>query len=164
MNRTFRQLVQELVPKQLEGITEWDETTITKQWILGGVSRLLKKCLLQIIPDRSARTLIPLVYAATPNAVLRITDEWRGYLELKNHLTVCHAREFVSEHSSLIHTNTKEGIWGHIKPLSRHIYRGFPQETLHEFLAEAMFRYNYPDYKQRVSLLFALLSRKTNSL
>lgn len=164
MNRIFRQMVRSLVPNKLEGVTEWDETVITKQWVLGGVSRLFRKCLLQLVPNRSAQTLIPLVYAATPSGALRITDEWRGYLELQNHLTVCHAREFVSEHSPSIHTNTKEGIWGHVKPLSQHIYRGFPQSTLHEFLAEAMFRYNYPDYSQRVSLLTALLSRTTNSL
>lgn len=159
--RSFRGLCRELTPKELEGFIEWDETTARKgEWVFGGVSRHLKQCLLRLVPNRDAGTLVPLILNSSAPHSWYFTDEWGAYNELPNHLTVCHAREFVSEHSSEVHTNTQEGIWGHMKPLGTHIYRGFPKNTLDEFLFETMFRYNYRSYQERVRILSALLHRK----
>jgi len=164
LNRTFRVLVKELEPRNLVGVAEWDEATVSREWVLGGVSRHLRQCLLQVIPNRREDTLVPLVQGSMDTEGLAITDEWGGYIGLMNHWTVCHAREFVSSLCRNVHTNTQEGIWGHMKPLSRHIYRGFPRSSLPQFLSEFMFRYNIRSYDMRVSVLSALLTRKTNSL
>ena len=144
--------------------SEWDETISTTQWVLGGVSRQLKQCLLQVVPDRRGDTLIPLVERHSDPNGLVFTDEWLGYLGLSNHMTVCHAREFTNSQATFVHTNTQEGIWGHLKPLSWHIYRGIPRNSLPQFLSEVMFRYNIREYQTRVSVLSALLTRKINSL
>ena len=159
--RALRQLCVELIPHELEGCLEWDETTARKHtWVLGGVSRHLQQCLLRLVPNREAGTLIPMILGVSTVGSWYFTDEWGAYNELPNHLTVCHAEEFVSRHSATVHTNTQEGIWGHMKPLGTHIYRGFPAATLELFLAETMFRYNYRDYEHRVKILLALLARK----
>lgn len=163
LNRSFRVLVRELEPKHLHGVSEWDESIMNRQWVLGGVSREGKKCLLQMIPDRSGSTLAPLVERHSDPDGLIFTDEWLGYISLTNRMSVCHAREFVNSQARFVHTNTQEGVWGHMKPLSWHIYRGFPNSSLPQFLSEVMFRYNVRSYKTRVSVLSALLSRKTNS-
>jgi transposase-like protein len=163
LNRLFRRLVSAVAPTSIPGASEWDESIMTRQWILGGVSRHTRQCFLQCIPNRSADTLIPAVEKATDTDALLMTDEWAGYLGLTNHWTVCHAREFVNPQAHFVHTNTMEGTWGHLKPLSWHIYRGFPISTLPEFLSEVMFRYNIRDYHTRISVLSALLARKTNS-
>jgi len=164
MNRTFRALVKGLEPQHLPGASEWDETVSTKQWVLGGVSRQLKQCLLQIIPDRRGDTLIPLVERHSDPDGLVFTDEWLGYLGIANRMSVCHAREFVNSQATFVHTNTQEGIWGHLKPLSWHVYRGIPRRSLPQFLSEMMFRYNIREYQTRVAVLSALLTRKINSL
>ena len=165
LNRTFRALVKELEPKSLPGATEWDESVAIRfQWVAGGVSRALKQCLLRPVHDRSERTLAPLVEDHTDSDSPVFTDEWLGYCNLLNHWTVCHAREFVRKEARFVHTNTIEGVWGHLKPLGRHVYRGFPRSTLDSYLSEFMFRYNLRDYETRVSVLSALLTRKINSL
>jgi transposase len=165
MNRAFRQATLFCVPRSLPGPTEWDESVVSKQWVVGGVSRTTRQCVLHTIKGRAAAILIPLVEMHTVGDDPIFTDEHWGYYGLLNHWTVCHAREFVRKEARFVHTNTQEGIWGHLKELSRHVYRGFPKATLHQFLAEFMFRYNHQSYETRLSVLSALLTRpKTNSL
>lgn len=165
MNRSFRQAVSRLNPRMLPGASEWDEAVVSRRWILGGVSRHTRQCLLQIIPDRRALTLVPLVLRGSDPDGLVFTDEWPGYLDIPNRWSVCHAREFVRREACFVHTNSIEGVWGHMKELSRHVYRGFPRRTLPEFLSEYMFRYNHRSYRTRLAVLSALLKRpKTNSL
>lgn len=164
LNRVFRVLVKNLEPTHLPGATEWDESVMSKQWILGGVSRQMRQCILQTIPNRTGKTLVPAVEAISDPDGLIFTDEWLGYTGLSNRMSVCHSKEFVNSQISFVHTNTQEGIWGHMKPLSHHIYRGFPRSSLPQFLSEVMFRYNIRSFKTRVSVLSALLTRKTNSL
>lgn len=164
MNRTFRVLVKDLEPTHLPGASEWDETVSTKQWVLGGVSRHIKQCLLRTIPNRRGDTLVPLVERHSDPDGLVFTDEWGGYLDIANRMSVCHSREFVHSQARFVHTNSIEGTWGHFKPLSWHVYRGIPNQSLPQFLSEVMFRYNIRDYDTRVSALSALLTRKINSL
>ena len=166
INRSFRKAVGALVPASLIGTSEWDESVpLRLQWVLGGVSRQMQQCLLRCIPDRSGRTLIPLVeHGSDPEGCI-FTDEHCGYIGLVNRWTVNHSQGFVNAQATFVHTNTIEGVWGHLKPLGQHVYRGFPRRTLQEFLAEFMFRYNLPRYKTRLAVLSALLKRpKTNSL
>lgn len=165
LNKTFRSLVKELEPKILSGPTEWDESVAIRfQWVSGGVSRALKQCVMQVIPDRSERTLVPMVEQRTDGQSPIFTDEWLAYGGLVNRWSVCHAKEFVRKEARFVHTNSIEGAWGHLKPLGRHVYRGFPRSTLDSYLSEFMFRYNLRDYETRVSVLSALLTRKINSL
>jgi transposase-like protein len=163
MNRTFRRASQSIVPRCLPGVSEWDESVFSKRWVLGGVSRKTGQCILQIVADRTEDTLVPLVERHTDPEGLIITDEWGGYINLANHWTVCHSREFVNSRATFVHTNTQEGIWGHCKTLSWHIYRGVPKQSLDQFLSEMMFRYNIRNYQTRFAVLSALLARKTNS-
>jgi len=163
LNRIFRYVVRGLRPHSIPGVSEWDESTFSTQWVLGGVSRDSKQCLLECIPDRREDTMCPRVLRAAGPEGLVFTDEHLGYSGLYRHMTVCHAKEFVNSDARFVHTNTQEGVWGHCKTLSWHIYRGFPKASLPQFLSECMFRYNLRSYPTRVSVLFALLSRKTNS-
>jgi ISXO2-like transposase domain len=164
LNRILRSMTLVLRPQSIPGVSEWDESIFSGQWVLGGVSRDTKQCLLRCVMDRSERTLCPLVRSVTGAEGLVFTDEWGGYNDLYRHMTVCHAREFVNAQMRFVHTNTQEGIWGHAKTLSWHIYRGFPRRSLPQFLSEIMFRYNVRSYESRVSVLSALLSRKINTV
>lgn len=164
INRKLRCAVQGSAAQLLPGASEWDEASMSKEWVLGGVSRETGKCLMGCITDRSAATLEPLVLRHSDPDGLVFTDEWLGYNGIPNRMSVCHQQSFVRPEARFVHTNTQEGIWGHLKPLGRHIYRGFPRASLPKYLSEFMFRYNIPKYKDRTSVLSALLTRKTNSL
>jgi hypothetical protein len=85
-------------------------------------------------------------------------------LRLLNRMTVCHAHGFVNPSARHVHTNTIEGVWGHLKPLGQHVYRGFPRQKLPAYLSEFMFRYNIRCYDTRLAVLSALLSRKSHTL
>ena len=163
LNRIFRTTVVPLRPEILSGPSEWDESVpIRNQWVGGGVARG-GGCLLSPISDRSEQTLSTLVNRHTDPEGMVFTDEHGGYCGVMNRWSVCHAREFVNSTARFVHTNTIEGVWGHLKPLGWHIYRGFPRNALPQYLAEFMFRYNLRSYETRLSVLSALLSRKTNS-
>ena len=162
--KSLRLLVREMEPCTLPGWSEWDEAKTSGFWIGGGVSRMTRQCILRVIPDRTQDTLVPLVNGySDPNGHVS-TDEHLGYLGIVNRWTVNHSKEFVNRSAPFVHTNRIEGIWGHMKPLSKHVYRGFPSQYLPQFLSEFMFRYNIRSYETRVSVLSALLTRKTNSL
>ena len=164
MNRKLRQVVVGFMPTELPGESEWDEAIMSKQWVLGGVSRDTGQCVMGCIPNRRTDTLVPLVTHYSDTNGLVFTDEWYAYYPIPNRWSVCHSKEYVRSDARFVHTNTQEGIWGHLKPLGRHIYRGFPRASLSKYLSEFMFRYNIRDYENRVSVLSALLTRKTNSL
>lgn len=164
LNRKMRGLLKPLVPNNLPGVSEWDESKMSTHWVLGGVSRTNGQCMMGIIPSRRSFTLEPIVKRHTDAEGLVLTDEWGGYNGIPNRLSVCHSKEYVNSQMPFVHTNTQEGIWGHLKPLGKHVYRGFPSKHLPFYLQEFMFRYNVRDYKTRVSVLSSLLTRKTNSL
>lgn len=165
LNRVFRALVIPLAPKRLPGTSEWDEAVpLKEQWVLGGVSRDDGRCLLRCVPNRAEDTLTPLVERHSDPDGTVFTDEWGGYCGLLNRMTVCHQQGFRNPIAPFVHTNTIEGIWGHLKPLGKHIYRGFPRKFLPQYLAEFMFRRNFRNYGNRFSVLSALISRKSHTV
>jgi hypothetical protein len=164
LNRCFRAAVASLTPPPLSGVSEGDEAVpLCGQWVIGGVSRKTRQCLLRCIPHRSALQLSGFVNTYSDPESFVCTDEHLGYSGVTNRFTVCHRTEFVNRCAPFVHTNRIEGIWGHLKPLGKHVYRGFPRQTLPMFLFEFMFRYNVRSYQTRVAVLSALLTRKTNS-
>ncbi len=165
LNRIFRVMTGGLPQEKLSGFCEWDESVpIRFQWVVGGVSRHSRRCVLRCVSNRSEDTLTPLVERSTdPDAVI-LTDEWGGYCGLLNRMTVCHQQGFVNPLARHVHTNTIEGVWGHLKPLGQHVYRGFPRQNLCAYLSEFMFRYNIRCYQTRLNVLSALLSRKSHTL
>lgn len=165
LNRVFRTMAGTFQPGRLPGFSEWDEAVpIRFQWVVGGVSRTSGQCSLHCVESRNEDTLTPLVERHTDPEGTVFTDEWGGYCGLLNRMTVCHQQGFVSSAAPHVHTNAIEGVWGHLKPLGRHVYRGFPRPTLPAYLAEFMFRYNIRCYRTRLSVLSALLSRKSHTL
>jgi len=165
--RILREQTTRLPVPKLEGIVEADETTMTKKWIWGAVSRKTGQVLLKRVHRRDENTLTRLVFTHTDKEAHLFTDEWGGYHHLwhhRFHLTVNHSKEFVSPLCSRIHTNTQEGVWGLIKPLAISVYRGIPKKKLNIYLREFMFRYNLKDYDQRVRVLKSYTSEKFHTL
>lgn len=167
INRKLRIQTARLPEPKLNGIAESDETTMTRQWVWGAVSRESGQVVLKKVARRDEDTLLPLIAKYTAKETHVFTDEWLGYRNLWNrrfHMTVNHSREFVSPLSSRIHTNTQEGVWGLIKPLAVHTYRGIPKKNLNIYLKEFMFRYNLKDYNHRVQALISYCSFNFHTL
>lgn len=165
--RKIRKQTSRLPEAKLNGTVEADETTLTRTWIWGAVSRDTDKLVLRRVSKRDEKTLISLITEHTEKNSILFTDEWRGYCNLWNrrkHFTVTHSREFVSEFCKEVHTNKQEGVWGLIKPIAIHTYRGIPREKLDEYLKEFTFRYNLKDYKIRVKVLKSYFSKNFHTL
>ncbi len=83
------------------------------QWIFGLIDVTSKQCVLQLVGDRKATTLVPIINQhCTPNCEIH-SDEARMYTGLSGngftHKTVCHADNFVGPNG--VHTNNIEGFW-----------------------------------------------------
>ncbi|CAI9734530.1 Hypothetical predicted protein [Octopus vulgaris] len=84
-------------------------------WVLGIIERSSLRCVLVPVQDRSAATLLPIITRHVLPGTKIITDSWRAYNSLPNHLTVNHSVNFVDPNDASIHTNTVEGMWSHVK-------------------------------------------------
>lgn len=166
MMRHIRHLLPDSDPRQrIGGTVELDETTFKGTWIGGAKERGGALSLMPLV-NRTTRSMNQFVDRLVVPDAMVFTDEWRGYNEVcltRGHLTVCHAREFVSSFCRKVHTNGIEGVWGYAKPLAIHTYRGYP--TIADFLREICFQFNFT-YHERRSYLTAYFSRPhiTNTL
>lgn len=80
-----------------------------------------RRCFFTAVPDRTARTLIPIIRTYVREGSMIYSDQWRPYQRLRSlgmydHDDVNHSQEFTRErrdrHGNLVrvvHTNTIEG-------------------------------------------------------
>jgi transposase-like protein len=167
INRVLRYETGRLPEPKLDGIVEADETTMTRKWIWGAVCRQSGQMVLRRVNRRDEDTLMRLIIKHTTKESHLFTDEWSGYRNLWNrrfHMTVNHSKEFVCPVFKRVHTNTQEGIWGLIKPLAVHTYRGIPKKHIDKYLKEFMFRYNLKSYNHRAAALNSYIFKKFHTL
>lgn len=90
---------------------------ITGQWVVGGIERGSGACFLEAVRNRSSKTLIDVIKRNVLEETTIVTDEWKGYKNLKKekyvHMTVNHSRGFVNSETGQ-HTNTIEGTWAKV--------------------------------------------------
>ncbi|KAF0737861.1 putative transposase-like protein HI 1328.1 [Aphis craccivora] len=119
---------------------EIDESCFSKR----GICRETKETFLVPVPDRSARTLLPIIIEHVAAGTTIITDEWRSYQRLDqtfHHMTVNHSINFVDP-NTLTHTNTIESSWGKIKSRNKKQW-GTYRPMLNSYLVEYMWRKRY---------------------
>ncbi len=146
--------------KPMTGIVEADETYIggkkrggkrgrgaeNKVPVFGIVQR---KNDIYIVPVKNARrkTLEPIIHERVRAGTHIMTDEWTAYRGLyKNyeHEVVNHGRrEYVR---GLVHTNSLEGAWSHLKRTLLGTYHRPSREHLSKYCAEFQFNYNTRKY------------------
>ncbi|VDK49657.1 unnamed protein product, partial [Anisakis simplex] len=112
---------------------EIDETVITKrkygvgrcvrqQWIFGGVEIDSGECFLVPVDNRSAATLMPLIYKHILPGTTIVSDCWASYSQIQgadySHLTVNHSLNFVDPVTSAC-TNHIESLWQKFKQAHR---------------------------------------------
>ena len=148
----------------LEGVVEFDESLMQKQWVVGGMSRTTGKLKLCATPERSGKTLRNIVDGFSAYNATILTDEWGGYNLIKYdrpHYTVNHSQTFVHPHCSQIHTQSIEGVWGRAKPLAKHTHRGY--HDLQSFLKLTCFFHNFSHYERTQFLLTSSFPHFTNT-
>ncbi|KAG1660800.1 Protein SGT1 [Nymphon striatum] len=111
-------------------------------WVLGMVERGNNNCVMVIVPDRSAETLLPIIQQHVLPETKIITDGWRAYNALPNHYVVNHTLHFVDPDDPSIHTNTVEGSWAFCKKKFRQMH-GTSDGLFQSYLQEHIWRRNF---------------------
>ena len=98
---------------------------------------------MELVPDRTAQTLLPIIQAHTQSGTIVWSDEWRAYRRVSTlstvqcHQTVNHSVEFVSPQG--VHTQAIESYWARAKYKLKKM-KGCSEEQLPSYLDEFMWR------------------------
>ena len=129
-----------------------------KQWVFGLTEKGSRKVLLEIVKDRTKKTLLPIITKYVAKSSMIHHDDWPSYRKLEvlgyKHLIVNHTKEFKSAEGAC--TNTIEGLWGVVKQRIIRMH-GVDASKLGAYLDEFSFRYLNKD-KMLEALLQGLKS------
>ena len=116
---------------------EWHEG----HWVVGGVdTQNPHNAFLTEVPDRWARTLLPIIQNHVEMGSMIHTDQWSAYNTIANlpegygHQMVNHRHFFVDPQTG-VHTQNIEGFWGHAKKRIKRI-NGMSRELFQSYLCE----------------------------
>ena len=111
-----------------------------QMWVFGGVQRDSNDSFFEVVPDRSADTLLEIIKRRILDGTTIISDCWKSYDCLKNegyeHIAVNHSLHFKDPETGA-HTNKIEGSWSWIKRELRGKRR---VDDFDPYLAEFMWR------------------------
>lgn len=120
--------------------------TTREMWVFGMVDTSVTPSLgyMELVPQRDAATLLPIITAHVAPGTSVHTDEWSAYNGISSlpgvagHSTVNHSIHFVDP-STGVHTQNVESYWNRIKPKLKRM-RGCHKEMLASYLDEFMWR------------------------
>ena len=125
------------------------------------IQRSDRKVYLEIVPDNSAETLMPIIKKIVKRGSTVYSDGWRAFSKLKdkgyNHVVINHSISYSDGKGG--HTNNVEGFWSFAKHRLRK-FNGISRRTAIEHLKECEFRYN--NRKDMASVLKLILSPKSS--
>ncbi|NQW24664.1 MAG: IS1595 family transposase [SAR202 cluster bacterium] len=160
LSHRIRAAVADASPIKLKGIVEMDETFVggevrgkghgykgNKAIVVGAVQRE-GKIILQVVPDRSRKTLHAFAGETVHDDSEAIyTDDWRPYRGIGDddtrHETVNHSiKEYVRGN---VHTNSVEGVWSLLKRSIIGSFHKVSIKHLDAYLDELEWRFNNRD-------------------
>ena len=123
--------------------------TRREKWVFGMVDTSTTPSLgyMEIVPDRTAGTLLPIIQNHTLPGTIIHSDEWRAYNRVSNiptaasHQTVNHSLNFVDP-STGVHTQNIESYWARAKRKFKRM-KGVAEEQLPSYLDEFMWQERY---------------------
>ena len=129
--------------------------------VLGMVQRR-GKVRAKIVQSRDAETIRDFVTSNVEENSQVMTDEWRGYTNLRDlyiHEVINHSLTYVRDN---VHTNNIENFWSLLKRTIKGTYISVSPEHLQKYIEEQMFRYNEREGndQQRFVSLIELISGK----
>lgn len=118
-------------------------------WVFGGIERTAAgRVFLEIVPDRSAATLLAIIRKYVRSGSIIYSDMWKAYDGIERalglqHYTVNHKRHFKDPRTG-VHTNAIEGTWCGVK-------RAIPiRNRNHDTIEEHLFEYIWRKQKHRL--------------
>ncbi len=132
-----------------------------KSAVLGMVQRR-GKVRAKVVQSRDAETIRDFVTSNAEQGSDVMTDEWRGYHNLRDvytHEVINHSMTYVRDN---VHTNSIENFWSLLKRTIKGTYVSVSPEHLQKYIEEQMFRYNEREGndQQRFVSMIELISGK----
>lgn len=128
-------------------------------WIFGGCERDSKKIFMQIVKDRSQKTLFEVIKEKILPGTTIMSDCWASYKNLNEegfkHFTVNHSVNFVDPDTKA-HTQNIERSWRDAKDTIPHY--GRKEDHYPGYLAEFYIRRRFPDHKERIHHVFKAMA------
>ena len=131
--------------------------TTPEKWVFGLYERERKLVYMEVVQNRFASTLIPIIERICTPGTTIISDQWAAYNKLEDigfpHYTIDHSRFFVHPHNREIHTQNIEISWGwakfEIKRQNRDLL--YLQELLDVYCWKRQFKTNGHDKKSEIA-------------
>ena len=102
---------------------------------------------MEVVPDRTAQTLLPIIRNHVHQGTEIWSDQWRAYSQVStisgvsSHQTVNHSLHFKDPQTG-VHTNNIESYWNRVKIKFKNM-KGVSKTTLASHLDEFMWRERY---------------------
>jgi len=116
-------------------------------WVFGLVDRITGEIYFEIVPDRTAETLLNVIEQHVLPGTLIYSDQWRAYDKISllhnqqvQHQTVNHSVHFVNP-DTMACTNKIESCWNTVKIRFKEM-RGCSRPKIQGYLDEFMWRHN----------------------
>uniref|UniRef100_A0A1X7VKF1 ISXO2-like transposase domain-containing protein n=1 Tax=Amphimedon queenslandica TaxID=400682 RepID=A0A1X7VKF1_AMPQE len=155
----------------LEAIVEIDESKIGRRkynrgryveghWVFGGIEQGTGECFMVEVPDRSAATLLPIIFKHVRPSTTIISDKWRAYSSLASsgmiHLTVNYSLNFINPINGA-HTQSIESTWSQVKRMMRSTgVMNTSSELFSTYLQEFLWRRKFNDTDHFESIIDAI--------
>ncbi|CAF0981621.1 unnamed protein product, partial [Brachionus calyciflorus] len=115
-------------------------------WMFGMIDRTDDRVYIEIEPDRSAFTLLAIIYDHVLPGTTIFSDSWSSYAKITEirdftHDQVNHKYNFVNPDNRNIHTNRIESLWRDAKSKFKDMY-GCNRLYLASYIDKFMFRHN----------------------
>ena len=141
-------------------IVEIDESYFNDGvWVFGAIERKSGLCRMDVVPDRRAATLQPLIQQWMLPGTHIISDSWAAYHHIDQlnggvylHDVVVHEQNFVDPIHADIHTQNVRNMWMRVKRKLRHQF-GTTGALFPTYLGEFVWHECHKGHDQRLSAL-----------
>jgi transposase-like protein len=126
---------------------------VATKWVFGAIERGSRRCFMEIVPDRTAATLLPLIEKWIAPGSRIISDGWQSYNSVSEicggvytHDICIHQENFVHPDDATIHTQNVESFWCSAKQKLKTM-KGMKGGLLQSYLDEVVWRrFHKPRY------------------
>ena len=135
-------------------------------WVFAAIERDSGLCMMEVVPERTAQTLVPLIQQWCLPGTHIISDGWAAYSNLSQlnggvylHDVVVHQENFVDPLHPEIHTQNVENLWMRAKRKLRRQF-GTTRQLFDTYLREFVWQVRHKGHQHRLAALLVCIRQQ----